>query len=474
MEKHKLKSSNGFNLTIALVLAGTVLLCVFLWDLGAYHVARKYGAYNIDSVNGTWDLESVDFENNFVRLTGEVEYIPGKLLTPEEFEENPDEIKVGNPQYETNVSTSRIRLLLPEDGRYAVSGYTIDYSDWMYVNGELALQAGKPGYTAEESVPGSTQVFLEAEPQNGVIEIVQQTSNFAHHESGGHGGYYFGSYEIIRERDYVDSNARSAMMWVFMTLFLVNLLLYIIYRAYRANLYFALFCLVWFFRTGITGPRVLGGLFPELPWEAMFRIEYIAIPAAAILLLLLIRELFPGVLQKWFIRLLAIISAVFIALYMFADTVFMSRSLVVFEVIYMASIAYLIVRLCIVVPRMVKAKTMRAEQSITLAGLACFLYSSVHDAFYHMGFPLFGLRAQLTGLMLLIFVFFQMGAALYGTMRSVRASWERERGGPRKGGCAEKQAALFSEIPGEHLVVKGPLTLNRLAGQASCTTKTCC
>jgi len=93
----------------------------------------------------------------------------------------------------------------------------------------------------------------------------------------------------------------------------------------RAALYFALFCLMWFARTGLSETRAFTVLFPWMDWTLKIRLEYISLPVAAILTLAIIDVLFPKILNNIAIRFYYIISAALIVVYIFTDTVFFEK-----------------------------------------------------------------------------------------------------------------------------------------------------
>jgi signal transduction histidine kinase len=133
------------------------------------------------------------------------------------------------------------------------------------------------------------------------------------------------------------------------------------------------------------------------------------------------------VAQKRFIRALTSVSSVFILLYLAAGTLFMSYSLLWYEVFYIAAIAYLAVRFIVQLTGAFRRRQGSPTQWASLFGLAVFFYAAIHDAFYYNNIYLFGLNKPLTDVALLIFSFAQMTAMSYGTMREVAAAREAER-----------------------------------------------
>ncbi|MDR3294464.1 MAG: sensor histidine kinase [Clostridiales Family XIII bacterium] len=401
--------------------------CVLIWYSGTLSYYDRVEFRYIPSDNGDYDLSDLDFENTAIRIDGNVEFIPGMLLTPEEFDARAAEIQTGRPQEVSTVATSRVRLIFPDDDTYMLTEISINFAETVYINGELRGQAGRPGDTKESEEAGHAFWAFSVKPADGVVEIVRQSSNFVHRDNGDHANIIVGSEQNIRLYMSLATDFAGVAAGLFLALFFVHLTLYFILRSYRANLYFAILCLTWFLRTGVTGAKIFLGEIPSLSWETAFRTEYVTLPIGAIFVLLLIKEVFPGVAQKWFFRALASVSSAFILLCLFAGTRFMSYSLLWYEAFYLAAIAYLAARFAIKLPGAFGRRQIYPEQWASLFGLAVFLYAAVHDAFYSNNIYLFGLNVPLTDLALLIFSFAQMIAMSCGTMRGVAAAREAEQ-----------------------------------------------
>lgn len=433
-----MKKVNKERRILLLVLPLIVLACVSLWYARNY--SRVDGMTRVQSKNGVFDLNGIDLDSGFLRLEGDVSYIPG-ILTTEEFASREDEAQTGNP-WDIPSATSRILIRVPDNRTYMVTAASIDFAHRAYVNGELRFEAGNPAETAEEFVPGHGQMTLEVTPENGVIKIIQQGANFVHHEGGGHTNLYFGRPEAVRPFLALTFGPEYIIVGLFAALFLVHLVLFIVRRSYKPNLIFSLLCLTWMVRSGVTGAKVFYALFPALPWQLAFRAEYLSLPLAAILMVLLIREVFPSVPQKWFVRTMCGVSGLFCVLCLFMGTVPLSYTLLAFEALFTLAIVYLCVRFIMKVPGLARGGNFQIEQTVSLIGLGFFMIATVNDALYHSSIYYFlGFidAFAMTGLAMLVFSFFQMTAMFYGTMRETALAHERER-------RAEAEKEMLSEM----------------------------
>lgn len=401
---------------LCILLPLIVVLCAGLYSL---HSDSDY--QRVESSGGVCRLTGVDFEaGGLGRTQGSVEYVPGALLTPAEFAVS-DQILLG-PVYEVGpVLTSRLRIQVPEGRLYALCSTTANYASRIYINGRLLEEYGRPGLTAETAVPGQRYIRFTVQPENGVIEIVQQSSNFVFWEHSTHTGWIVGTPKAVDT--YADryQNTYYAAIGCFIVLFLIHLALFLMLRSYRANLYFALLCLVWVVRTGVIGPKVFASLFPALSWAAAFRLEYLSLPAALTLFLLVYHTLFPGVIQKGARLAVYSLSGGFAAFYLLADTYSMSLTIRYLELGMVLTGLYILMRLI----RKVRRPT--AEQRIEIAGFAIALAALVWDSLYYSVGPVGCLISAVNDAAILLISLFQITAMLLGTMRQAGEAWRREQ-----------------------------------------------
>lgn len=370
----------NYKFILTIILPAIVLICLFIW----FEPQEEINT-GIFSESGEWDLRGLKFDYYGCDLYGPVEYIANALLTPEEFSARETEAEVGYPrghelydisQYvDSQYATSRIRILLPDNGYYTFTRRSIGYSCRIYVNGEWIIDIGNPGETKESTVNDMGKISLMLKAENGVIEIIQQSSNFVHRAGRDHTSWSL-SKQTIRSSIAGDFR-ESVKLGCFITLFFVHIIVFMLMRTYKANLYFALFCLMWFFRTGVIESSIFTDIFTWLPWTVKFRIEYIAFPVTAVLIVSLLNVLFPGTLQKWFMYALYGISSAIAILFLFADTLFMSYALLWCESIYIPAILYIIVRFII------KLKGLNYEQLVFLISVCVFFLAAIHDMLYY-------------------------------------------------------------------------------------------
>ena len=404
-----------------LQLAALPLVLLVGFSLWAGLAAEHY--IEVESVDGVWDLRNFDFTANNARLRGEVEFIPGALITPEEFAGRENEAVLGFPPETASFATSRVRIFLPDGGYYTFSRISSDFADRIFVNGVWLHDIGAPSNILENVVPFTARVTFTAQGESGVIEIVQQTSSLGIRSRNSLpqdwrvGEYRF--YNTVLRADYTV----NIVLGCYLALALIFLLLFFILRGYRPNLYFALFCAMWFLRSGVTGSRVFAVHMPWLPGIPSMRIEYLAMPVAAFLTTAIIRELFPGILHRLFIRTITVTSVVFSGIFIFGGVIFINMAMLVCQAVYFLGILYVIVRFAM------KLRKPDAAQVIFIVGAMYFLYGAVRDftyySFVHILPPFDDIN--MTQIAMLTFAFCKAIALFMATMKEVEAVKLKER-----------------------------------------------
>jgi len=126
------------------------------------------------------------------------------------------------------------------------------------------------------------------------------------------------------------------------------------------------------------GVNAITLLLPDLSWYVKFRVEYMAIPAAALLLAFALDAMFKGLLQAWAKRVILAVNAAALLLFLVAPTVFMTRALPYVYAATMLCAAYVLVRF------LIGLRARRGvRQIIILCGLV--LYFASDDASYTTG-----------------------------------------------------------------------------------------
>ena len=403
-------------LKISLLLVGIVLLCLLIWRMEAMP-----SRVVLSSQSGVWDLYGVCLEGGHAKLVGPVEYVPRALLTPEEFSRS-DAVMLGTVPDGTAYLTSRIRILVPEDGFYGIAGWMADYGSRLNVNGEWLADSGKPADSKDENIAKRFFIQFTARSQDGVIEIVQQSSNFVFRSNSVQGGWLVGSPAAVAQAVAAMEYSGIIAIGLYIALGLVHLLLFLLVPRYRVNLWGALLCLLWVLRTGILRAPAVHALLPDLLWGVDLRIEYLTVVAAVVPIGELYNSFFPGMLSRRGRSLAYGFQGVFAAAYLLMDTLTMSRTIF----LYLASAVWYIAYVFISFKRKVKKPDFK--QKLSICGLFFILAGVVLDSLHSsIGVAMPFMHDVVTETALAVFSFFQMAAMLLGTMEEMAAAREAER-----------------------------------------------
>ena len=382
--------------------------------------------------NGVWDLREINFEKYNPLLVGETILIPNVLLTPDEFKIRQNEAIIGTTN-NYKYATSFIRIIVPE-GWYTFNRISVDYSHRLYVNGMWLMDIGKPGSSKETDTPNTGHITFNVQAiaadgdSYAVIELVQQSSNFVHREGGNHDHWHIGTGSDIIDYSKATDLQSSILLGSYFTMFMLFLMLFLFLKN-KGSLYFALFCLMWFLRVGVIKGKVFTVLLPWIDWFTKFRLEYIAIPVAIVLSFAIINILFPKIFHKITLYIIYIISAVFTVIFLFSNTMFMSRALLVLYGILGFSILYIIISFSL------RLRKINIEQTIFISGLVLFITGAILDFFFFndillyyltgFGFKFIGLL-EFTSTVMLLFAFCAATAVFISTKKEVEAAKQKE------------------------------------------------
>ena len=285
---------------------------------------------------GILDLTDWDFERDgYVRLSGEWEFYPQRLLTPSHFQglspqENQgylsvpgwwddQEAEFGEIPYQ-GVATYRLRVVLPSgQSNFALTAYEIMSASRLWVNGQLRREDGVVSPTEETELPGRQRPAVlsltESDLSGNAIELVLQVSNFSHWSGGVPWHFEFGPQKQLaqqweHERYYIVSFG-SVMLFIGC----FHLVLFFSRRRGCSTLYFSFFCFLWgaAVAAGVAQRWVFFNLFPGISYFAITNIEFISYYLAVPALLFFLRGIFPDetprVLPRFHLALAILLSA---------------------------------------------------------------------------------------------------------------------------------------------------------------------
>lgn len=255
-----------------------------------------------------------------------------------------------------------------------------------------------------------------------VINDMQNTYFFLNHSNTNELNNYIEKNQGLSEV-LVSSYIESISLGCFFALFIIYVVLLILLKSQKANIYSALFCVTWFLRTGVTGNEVFNIFFPRMPWIVKFYIEYMSIPFTVIILLELFCILFPSILYtkiQYIIKLASVLFA--ISILVFNDLI-IDKMLGVYLLLCVALLVYIVIKLIF----NLHILKLKLEQYIFTVGIVCFLYAALHDFMLNNNIAVVTNKELIYG-SVLILVFCNLISMVIFTFREVEeASLNKQR-----------------------------------------------
>lgn len=272
-----------------------------------------------------------------VELRGEWEFYWEKLLTPDDFggieQPVPDTfIALPCKWKEINLNGNA----LPEEGfatlRLVVTGtagsaqpLALRIGRWtnplkIYVNGKSVASVGKVGKCRREERYDSRPQVALLPPVGDTVEIIVQTSNYTGKKTACSGTLLLGNDRTL-EKQRGASVARYLV--AFGAVFVIGMCLLLAYiliqPPYSSLLYLGLTCFTISVRSLFMGESLINDLLPDLPVALKFKIELSLLYLFTIFLNMYCRSLFPRDLKAWYLRVVWIPHALFIAVVLLFD-----------------------------------------------------------------------------------------------------------------------------------------------------------
>lgn len=171
------------------MLALILTVCISLFFIAC----QPFVTEGPEAEQGMMDFKETDFGSDVYALDGEWEFYYGKLYTPQDFIHGQAEgmeyislpgpwIKLGYPKL--GHATYRLHIQTSSDQALLLYVPEIMSSSVVWANGTEIFEAGQPGDSADHTVPGVKNDLLAVVPQDGMLELVIQASNYHMNGSG--------------------------------------------------------------------------------------------------------------------------------------------------------------------------------------------------------------------------------------------------------------------------------------------------
>ena len=340
---------------------------------------KKQSEYSV--VKGVYDASNLG-NNEIVTLEGEWVFVPSQFVTPyEDFSKFKrfENINVGWHTYEDSedvrgYATYAVRLKnLAPDEIYAIKTSDCSSAFTAYLNGEEIFHLGKVGKTKEEEVFqwDSSLIVLPTYGLKNAI-LVFHVSNFGDRHPGFSKPIKFGVYSTI-----VAQKNKDTVLFVILAGYLLAAgafftSLYLFYQKEKKALYFGLMCAIFSVRICCYDEFLMTTIVPHIGSVFLFKLGYITLSLAIILVCLFVQELFQ--MTKKTVLYLSFIPALFyLAMNIFAST-YTSAFYLPYAQVYVLLLGLYNVALVII--RMINKDK---DAKLFLLGLFIFLVMAIRD-----------------------------------------------------------------------------------------------
>ncbi len=211
-------------------------------------------------------------------------------------------------------ATYTLKVLLPADhGPFRIAMTDVYTAYQLYINGKPAAQNGKVGTSEDNFEPAWQYKTVDIPTGTDTLDIILQISNFVHSKGGTKKSIAIG------KRDFMElSHNRADAIDLVLTGCLVMggfffLGLYLLGNRDKAILLFALFTIIYSYRTVGIDNYALHSIFPNISWYLGVRLEYMTLFVGIGLFGLYTRYLYPEDINHTTVKVVTLICLFFTA-----------------------------------------------------------------------------------------------------------------------------------------------------------------
>lgn len=299
------------------------ILLVFLLSL----TTQLSFAYTIiESDKGKVDLSSINFEEDYVRLSGNWEFYFEQLLSPKDLDAISSENKsfgeipmfwkhYGNGLPKFGYATYKLSFELDKsqlDTPLSIRVANIHNAYKVWFNGVVISEVGTVGRSYEESVPRWLPLYAELDGLDLHNELVIQVCNFRHRNGGiqdpvemGKSSFFNAEYRHQFFSEVFLAGSAFVLGCFFFGMFLF-------WKKDRAALFFAFFSIAFCIRIILVGTRSVGYTFPILSWDVLIRTEYIVMFAMHYFMFQFVYNGFKMQTSRNYLTILKIVTTVLV------------------------------------------------------------------------------------------------------------------------------------------------------------------
>ncbi|HUX38779.1 MAG TPA: 7TM diverse intracellular signaling domain-containing protein [Rectinemataceae bacterium] len=239
------------------------------------------------AVDGVIDLRGWDFDRGPLSLVGAWLFASGRLYSPAEAAAGGNFVPHNVPDrwagaeaggaMGQGAATYRLRLLLPPDSSdLALRFTTVSTAFSLFADGRLIGAAGRPAFDPRLAKPAyRPSVVPLPESRDGSLEILIQVSNHEYRSGGLWRPIEIGRTERLVSARFFNQAFAIGLATALAAMAVHALILFIHRPRDRSYLYFCVFALLVALRSLATGEYSIVDIFPDIPFGALIRLEYL-------------------------------------------------------------------------------------------------------------------------------------------------------------------------------------------------------
>ncbi len=262
-----------------LILSILVILCI-----AVYSGCPDENRLPVRVINGVADLRDGTVKNSIVKLNGEWEFYPGRLITPDEFQSMhvSDMVMLRVPgdwnsiQKDRGFGTYRVKVLLPDrNTNYSIKLLWVKSVAKVWIDNNFLFEQGVIRDPVERSTPGDYITISDFRPDKEDFYITIQVANYQDRR----GGLCF-PVSIAPPVVMYNNEMRATFISTFIIgalaiVMLFHFALHYYFRRFSLNLYISFACFMVILRLFVLSDSIyIYSLISPLGYDLLVRIEF--------------------------------------------------------------------------------------------------------------------------------------------------------------------------------------------------------
>nr|WP_309099954.1 HD domain-containing phosphohydrolase [Fredinandcohnia onubensis] len=286
-----------------------------------------------------------------INLAGNWDFYPHQLLSPHDDLNSKMKLskeKMSVPGYwpqSTGYGTYQLVVHFPKEkvGQTAAIYVPQIFSAYqLWINHDLVFENGNVARTKEDMIPKGIPEVIYFNVSQQKMYVLLQVSNFHFRHTGIIGPIYLGKPSNIEDRAKRDTFIEWFSIGAFLIIGVHHLNLYFNRRNERVTLYFGLFCLIYGFRILVVGQTSIYIFFPDIDWNLLLKLNFIAIFCCLSLFIKYFSLRFPHEQKKAIVNLVIGTSLLCIIVVILTEPYIFTNLIYILYLLFLITISYLL------------------------------------------------------------------------------------------------------------------------------------